>query len=151
MGWALLLLRLFVGGMFLQSGITRWHWLGTDEMKRILNSWTGGDTPAAFSTYVPFLTNYIIPHAPVFTYLVVFGELIVGVLLVLGFATRLAAVPALLLSINFLLATWNKGYEWQGINEAFIAIELTVLLAGAGRFGGVDVALARKHPNMPFW
>jgi len=151
LAWSLLLLRLFVGGMFLQSGIVRWQWLGTDQMKRLLTTWTAGDTPAAFSTYVPFLTKYIIPHAPVFTYLVVLGQIAVGALLILGLTTRLAALPALMMSMNFLLATWNKGYEWQGINEAFIAIELTLLLGGAGRFAGIDVPLARKHPNWPFW
>lgn len=151
MAWALLLLRLFVGGMFLRAGVEKWSWLGTTNLSSTLTKWTSGGSPAAYSTYIPFLSRYILPHANNYTYLVVFGELLVGALLILGLATRLAALPALLMSINYLLATWNIGFEWQGINEAFIAIELALLLAGAGRFCGIDMALARKHPHWPIW
>ena len=151
MAWALLFLRLFLGGMFLKSGVENWSWLGTDHVSKTLTEWTTGDTPAAFSTYISFLTRFIVPHARVYTYLVVLGEVLVGGLMVLGITTRLVVVPALFMSINFLLATWNLGFEWQGINEAFIAMELVVMLGGAGRFLGIDAAFARKKPNWPIW
>ncbi len=148
---AMLLMRLFLGGELLRSGITKWSWLGTETLHTTLTAWTTGDTPAAYPTYLSFLTTYILPHAPMYTYLVVFGEIIVGAMLILGLATRLAALPALLMSINFLLATWNKGYEWQLINESFIVLELGVLIAGAGRYCGIDSTLAKKHPSLPLW
>jgi hypothetical protein len=56
-----------------------------------------------------------------------------------------------MLSINFMLATWNKGFEWQFVNEAFIALETALLISGAGRFGGVDAPIAKAYPRCPFW
>lgn len=151
MAWALLLLRLFVGAKFLQAGIDKWHWLGTNQLAAQLTKWTHGDSPAAYSSYIDFLNRYVMPHAPVFTYLVVLGEVAVGVCLILGLMSRLVALPALMMSINYLLATWNLGASYQGLNEAFIALELALLLTGAGRFGGLDANLAKTRPQWPLW
>jgi len=145
------LLRVFLGVKFLQHGIAKWGWLGTGDLKHQLNLWMQGDAPAAYITYAPFLSKYILPHATVYSYLVVLGEIVVGALLVLGLTSRLAALVALFMSANYLLATWNLGFEWQAVNEAFIALEAAILITGAGRTGGIDTALARRRPGWPIW
>ena len=145
------LLRVFLGVKFLQHGIAKWSWLGTGDLKHQLTFWMQGDSPAAYTTYIPFLSKFIVPHAAVYSYMVVLGELAVGALLVLGLTSRLAALIALFMSANYLLATWNLGFEWQAVNEAFIAIEAAILMTGAGRTVGVDTALARRRPGWPIW
>ena len=151
MGWALVLLRVFVGAKFLQAGIGKLDWIGTESLARQLTQWTTGPNPAALSSYVSVLRQFVLPHAAVFTYLVVFGELLVGIFLILGLLTRAATLPALLMNMSYLLATWNLGAATQGFNEAMLAMELALLLSGAGRLCGLDMTLARKHPQWPLW
>ena len=149
--WAMVLLRVFVGVKLVEAGISRWGWMGTNRLEWQLNRWTTGPNPAALSSYINVLRQFILPHAAVYTYLLVCGEILVGTCLVLGFLTRAATLPALVLSMNTLLVTWNLGPEWQGINEAFLVMELAILLAGAGRRCGIDVVFARKNPQWPLW
>lgn len=149
--WAMVLLRLFVGVQFLQAGISKWSWLGSERLAWQLRQWTTGYNPATLSSYVSIIRQFFLPHAWGLTYVLVIGEILVGVCLALGLLTRTMALPALLLSMNTLLATWNLGPEWQSLNEAFLVMELALLLTGAGRFCGLDVSLARKRPQWPFW
>jgi uncharacterized membrane protein YphA (DoxX/SURF4 family) len=145
------LLRMFLGAKFLQHGIAKWGWMGTGALKQQLVQWTTGDAPAAYVTYIPFLNKYILPHVNVYSYCIVIGELLIGALLVLGLTSRAAALIALFMSANYALATWNAGFEWQAVNEAFMALELAVIITGAGRTAGIDAALARKRPSWPLW
>ena len=145
------LLRMFLGAKFLHHGIEKWGWMGTAALKQQLLAWTTGDAPAAYATYIPFLNKYILPHANVYSYAIVIGELLIGGLLLLGLTSRLAALVALFMSVNYALATWNAGFEWQAVNEAFIALELAVIVSAAGRTAGIDMALARKRPGWPLW
>lgn len=147
-GAALALLRLFVGIQFVVAGFQKWDWIGTPQLAHLLTGWAK-TTP--FEGYGRFLTQAVIPHASLFTYLLVFGELCIGVLLALGLLTRAAALLALALSVNFLLAAWDRGADTQRLHEAFIAISLALLLTGAGRFYGLDVRLARRHPRWILW
>ena len=75
----------------------------------------------------------------------------VGALLVLGLLTRAAALVAIALTANLLLATSRQGAAFQIGNEALLAIELAVLIAGAGRSLGMDARLARKRPRVWLW
>lgn len=146
--FALAFLRVFLGVKFLLAASTKWDWIGTPQLAKTLSDWADG-TP--FAWYSHFLTQTAIPHAALFTYLVVFGEFGVGLLLTLGLCTRLGALLAMALSANFLLATWQLGAASQGINEAFLAIAFALLLTGAGRAYGLDARLVRKRPGWILW
>lgn len=78
------------------------------------------------------------------------GELWIGGALVLGLVTRLAATAALLLSLNYLLAT---GSSWTPISghTALACIALALIIGAAGRTFGLDTFLARRWPRSPFW
>jgi uncharacterized membrane protein YphA (DoxX/SURF4 family) len=54
--------------------------------------------------YRSFLNAAVLPHAATFGMLVVVSEIYVGIALVLGFTTRLAAVVALFLLFNYMCA-----------------------------------------------
>jgi thiosulfate dehydrogenase [quinone] large subunit len=55
--------------------------------------------------YRDFLEGIVLPHAPLFATLQAYGEVVVGVGLVLGLFTGLAALVGLVLALNFGLAT----------------------------------------------
>ncbi len=147
----LALLRVFVGVKFVLAGAHKWDWIGTPQLARLLTGWISAERMTPFGWHIRFLTQTVLPHTSLFTYLVVFGEVGVGLLLTLGLLSRAAALLALVMNANYLLATWALGPAYQGYNEALLAMELAFLVVGAGRAYGLDARLARKRPRCPLW
>jgi thiosulfate dehydrogenase (quinone) large subunit len=76
-------------------------------------------------------------------WMVVFGEIAIGVALVLGIATRFAGAMGSLMMVFFLLAAWQFG---NGIVNEHLAYALfTGFLAyiGAGRYYGLDAVIEK--------
>lgn len=108
-----LLLRLYVGWEWLQAG---WHkvtspaWVGPQAgtavggfLKGALSK-AGGDHPDVTPWYAWFIEHVALPNAALFSHLVAFGEVAVGVALILGLLTGFAAFFGGLMNANFLLA-----------------------------------------------
>ncbi len=113
--WLWLVVRLYVGYEFLEAG---WHkftdpaWMGGTG-QGILGFWTRAvaipDAPArpliTFDWYRTFLQFLIDTNSAAwFSYVIVFGELFVGLGLILGAFVGLAAAAGLLMNLAFLLA-----------------------------------------------
>lgn len=64
----------------------------------------GGPHPAVQGWYAAFLQHVVLPHAAVFAYLVTFGEVLVGIALILGLLTGIAAFFGVFMNMNYLLA-----------------------------------------------
>jgi uncharacterized membrane protein YphA (DoxX/SURF4 family) len=92
-----------------------------------------------------------LPNASVFAALVGWGELFVGITLVLGLFTRFSATLALVLTLNHMFA--NGAWFWSpsSNNAAFAVISLALLIGAAGRTFGLDALLARRWPRSPLW
>jgi thiosulfate dehydrogenase (quinone) large subunit len=114
MAWFWLAVRVYVGYDFVTAG---WHKLNTPAWvdgsgQGIMGFWTGalGTTPAGapvitFDWYRTFLQFMVDTHsAGWFSYVIVGGELAVGVGLILGAFVGLAAAGGLLMNMAFLLA-----------------------------------------------
>ena len=144
----LVVLRLYVGFAFLRVGISKVQageqWVA--NMAGFLECWL----PNSPGFYQAFLKSTVLPHKELFAALVAWGELLVGAALLLGLTTRLAALAALAMNANYLLA---QGAQWLGpnVNAAFLFAALVILLGAAGRAFGVDYFLARKWPRSPLW
>jgi len=65
---------------------------------------TGGAHPAVQGWYASFLQNIVLPNAGLFSFLVTWGEVAVGVGLLLGVLTGVAAGFGVLMNLNYLLA-----------------------------------------------
>ncbi len=65
---------------------------------------TAGAHPDVSSWYASFLQNVVLPHANGWSHFVAYGELIVGIALILGFLTGIAAFFGLFMNLNYLLA-----------------------------------------------
>jgi len=114
MAWIWMLVRVYVGYEFLEAGfhkLTTPAW--TDGSGAgILGFWTRalGSTPAGapvitFDWYRMFIQFLVDSNsAGWFSYIIVFGELAVGIGLILGAFTGLAAAGGLLMNMAFLLA-----------------------------------------------
>lgn len=65
---------------------------------------TGGAHPTVQDWYGNFLKTFVLPHAGTWAYVITFGELLVGVGLILGALTGIAAFFGVFMNLNYLLA-----------------------------------------------
>jgi thiosulfate dehydrogenase [quinone] large subunit len=149
MGSALAILRIFLGIKLLVAGIEKWKWITYTGLDKRIGDWFYHKAPIYW--YIPFLQNTVLRHTHLFTWLVVFGELILGAMLIFGLYTRLASFLAIIMLLNYMFATWNLGFQWQTMNQALIAIAFTCMATGAGRIFGLDVSNAFKNPKSVWW
>lgn len=96
--------------------------------------------------YQTFIRAVALPHAETFAALVVVGELLVGVLLVLGAATRVAAAVAGFLLLNYMFAKGMWFWMPASNDAALLAIAIATLVARSGRTFGLDARLAERWP-----
>ena len=133
--WPIAILRVYVGVFFLRAGIEKIHsgFLEGPMLQDILNKWI--QASSSHPQYVDFLQHWVLPHWQVFSHVVVFGEIFVGMSFILGLMVRPAAIAAIFMNFNFMLAA---GSEAQVINTVLIVVNLTLLLVSAGRCIGFD-------------
>jgi uncharacterized membrane protein YphA (DoxX/SURF4 family) len=105
----------------------------------------------AFSWYIAFVQQVVVPHASFFSYLVMAGELFAGMSLLTGTVTRAGAVVAMFLFLNFMLAKGRLFWSPDSQDAAVFFIALVVFLSRAGRTWGVDSMLAKRRPRSIFW
>jgi thiosulfate dehydrogenase (quinone) large subunit len=137
--------RLYCGYFFLRAGLHKLtSGFGGTGLAKTLTEWA---TKPGYDFYRPFLTHVAIPHADVFAWLVMLGEIAVGAALLVGFASRLAALGGMFLCLNFLLA---GGVPLLSAEPpvVFCVMLLTVFATAAGRALGLDMVL-RGH--LPRW
>ena len=100
-----------------------------------------------YGWYQNLLNSVVVPHSATFGMLVVIAEIYVGIALVLGITTRLAALVALFLLINYLCA--KGAVPWgPGIDQSDIILAFIILLSDAGRTLGLDKLIARRFPKL---
>ena len=136
--------RLYVGYLFFKYGLEKLtRGFGGAELHETLSKWAAGP---AYDFYVPFLQQVAIPHAGLFAHLVTYGEIVVGALLLLGCASRMAAMGGILLCLNFLFAS---GVPILSVETpaVFVLLLITVYTTAAGRALGLDALLKHKLPR----
>lgn len=153
--WVWLLVRLYVGWQWLVAGTEKLtgysidfgsfgqhvgnSWIFTNHLGAPLTGFlhgalaqTAGAHPAVQGWYGWLVQNVGIPGAGFFTYLVTFGEILVGLGLILGVLTGIAAFFGLFMNLNFMLAGAIS------INPIIGGLALFLILAWrvAGYYGG---------------
>jgi len=149
-GAVLVGLRLYLGFIFLVA-VSPKLTAQPDFTPRLLGFLKNVGLAQGHAFYRTIIEVVVLPHPAGFATLVVAAELGVGLLLVLGAATRLAALTAMFLLLNYMFA---KGmWPWMPASNdgALIMIALAVLLTRAGRMAGVDAYLALRWPRVPLW
>ena len=81
------------------------------------------------------------------SWLVVAGELLVGLSLTLGLFTPLGAAGGIFLNLNYLLLAGLKDQGEQGQNLMMLLSEAVILGSDAGRTWSLDTALTRYLPT----
>jgi uncharacterized membrane protein YphA (DoxX/SURF4 family) len=145
---ALVLLRLYLGVVFLLDGLSNLQQIPGSAVASFPQR-QALETGHAF--YLPFLETVLLPNAPVIASLLGWVEALVGVTLIAGITTRFSAGVAMVLTLNYLFANgvwfWTPG----SYDAACFVIALAVLIGAAGRTFGIDAVLARRWPRSPLW
>ena len=113
LSWLWLVLRLWLGWKWLEAGwgkVQNPAWTGPNAggaIQGFVNgaiSKTGGEHPDVPGWYAAFLQNVVLPNASLWSHLVAYGEVLVGIALVLGLFTGIAAFFGGFMNFNYLLA-----------------------------------------------
>lgn len=111
--WLWLVLRVYVGWEWLQAGWGKLNnpaWTGSKAGAAISGfvtgalTKTGGEHPDVQAWYAWFLQHLVQPYPAVWGYLIAWGETLVGIALILGIFTGIAAFFGSLMNVNYLLA-----------------------------------------------
>jgi len=111
----------------------------------------GVATRRASAPYLDFVQQMVIPHAALFSYLVMIGEAVAALSLLTGTMTRVGAAIAMFLFLNYMLAKGRMFWSPDSQDAAVFFIALVVFLGRAGRVWGVDAYLAKHWPNCRLW
>jgi thiosulfate dehydrogenase [quinone] large subunit len=113
MSWLWLILRVYVGWQWVQAGYGKLispTWFGsqagvalTGFIKGALPKATGAH-PDVQAWYAAFLSNFVLPHVALWSHVVTIGELLVGIGLILGIFTGIAAFFGSFMNLNYLFA-----------------------------------------------
>jgi thiosulfate dehydrogenase [quinone] large subunit len=131
-GWVLLPLRLYLGVTLAYAGL---H-------KLLDRSYLDGDAPggvqqqmlaAADGSPIGALVSFSAEHATVFGLAIALGELAVGLAVLVGLFTRVAAVGGLLLALSFFLTvSWSVRPYFLGADIGLVFAWMPLVIAGDG-------------------
>ncbi|MFC3890943.1 TQO small subunit DoxD [Lentzea rhizosphaerae] len=150
--WALLPLRVFLGGTFLYAGLTKIldnHYLDHTSPLGVHAQMLHAATTSPIGPLVSFAAE----HPAITGVVVAVGEVAVGLGTLLGLFTRIAALGGFLLALSFFLTvSWTTRPYYFGADIVFAAAWTPLLVAGdAGLFSTTDrlrAAIRRRRPNV---
>lgn len=136
--WYIAVLRLYVGYYLLYQGIRKYQrnfphgdWIGRQigDLSNVeLYPW-----------YRNFIVEYMVPHAELFGYVVMAGEILVGACLLLGLFTRFSTLVGLFMLINYYLGPgMARGGAPLAQQQMFIVCLVVIFLSNPGRTLGLD-------------
>lgn len=138
--WVWLAIRLYVGYEWFSAGWVKLFnplWIGekagtavSGYLQGTLQKMTGAH-PDVQAWYGVFVENIALPNAKFFSYLVTYGELLVGMVLILGLFTGIAALFGAFMNVNYLLAGTIS------INPELLVLQFLLITAwkNAGWYG----------------
>ncbi|HUY96485.1 MAG TPA: TQO small subunit DoxD [Verrucomicrobiae bacterium] len=132
-----------------------WQWVTAGQEKLASSAWVGphagaaltgflrgalaqttGANPAVQGWYAQFLRQVVLAHVVAWSYLVSIGELVLGIALIVGVFTGIAAFVGAFATLNYILA------GVVSINPMLFLLELVLILAGrTSGWLGIDFAL----------
>jgi thiosulfate dehydrogenase [quinone] large subunit len=130
--WLWLVVRLYAGYTWIHAGWGKLHnpaWVGANA-GTALNGFvqgalgkTSGTNPDVQAWYAWFLDHIVLPNVKTWSYLVSFGETLVGLALIVGLFVGIAAFFGLFMNMSYLLA------GTVSINPILLVLALFLIMA----------------------
>ena len=135
-------LRVWLGYQWIVPAIEKLKdptWVGSQSGVAITGFLKGalakstGEHPAVQWWYARFVENVAMPNANIFTYLIPYGELLVGISLILGAFTIAGLLGGALMNLNYMLAGTTS------TNPILYTVAIILIAAGVNAYKiGVD-------------
>jgi thiosulfate dehydrogenase (quinone) large subunit len=148
----IVLVRVLIGAVWLNGGVEKV--LNPEFPRQFAASLqAGGFVSQAPPFFQDFMKGYVVPNAELFAQLMRAGELTLGLALIFGLLTNLAAIGSVLLSAVILLSqggvrlgTGLGSPEFLTINVIVALISIVILLSPNAKNVSVDSRLAERSP-----
>lgn len=129
----LVFLRVYIGYQWMVSGygkIAGGQFDATGYLQGAVAA-AGGENPAVQAWWGTFLETVALPNAELFTFVVMWGELLVGIALILGIFTNFSALMGITMNFAFLFS------GTVSTNPQMVLITVFIIAAGAnaGKYG----------------
>jgi len=140
LAWLWLILRIYIGWQWIQAGYEKVIspvWVGPKAGVAIQGFLMGalkkssGPHPDVFGWYAAFINGFVLHNTILFSYMVSFGELFVGIGLILGLFTGIAAFFGGFMNMNYLFAGTVSTNPFMFLIELFLILAWRV----AGWYG----------------
>ena len=145
----LALLRIAAGLSLLMSGLQKLSWFGSSApLEQKLADWSQHPANGMVAKYLVFATA----HHGLFARLVVLGEVGLGVLLIAGLLTPLAALLGFLMVLQFQFAggrIFSMAYLRGQSGLAYLLVFPVLFFGRAGTVLGLDGFLSRRGARAP--
>ncbi len=145
----LLPMRLFVGYIWLQSGLSKFYdgWLssGSDQFKLLLDGYkASAQQPAWFASLV---LESAAQNLTLSAWLLVGSQIIFGLLTLAGAVTRISAAALGLMALIWFLGQGSVRTEAL----AYALMGFTLAISAAGRYLGVDAIFRARNMQIPLF
>lgn len=144
----LAIIRIYLGVLWLMAGIEKVSGFTAEKfisaaIKSPVLEPTGH---SAYGWYTSILENFVAPNIGIFNFLVVWGEIFIGLGLIFGAFTTTATFFALMMNFSYLLSGSIS------VNPKYIVLEFIVIVAGynAGKLGLDRFIIPFIHEKVPF-
>jgi thiosulfate dehydrogenase [quinone] large subunit len=146
--------RVLVGAVWLNGAVEKL--LNPEFPQQFATSLrAGGFISVAPPFFQAFMQENVVPNAELFAQFMRVGELALGIALILGLLTNLAALGSIGLSIVIMLSqggvrlgTGLGAPEFITINVLVALVSVVILLSHAAKSLSVDAILARRRPAL---
>lgn len=139
--WPITLLRVYTGVFFLYYGFGK---VRNPQFADGLAGFVSGRLEESAGFIRPFLETVVLPNNGLFAVLVAWGELAVGLALILGLATRWASIAGALM-VGAFWATKGQGFlDAQNHDVIWFMIFVVLASVHAGRAHSLDERLAQR-------
>ena len=146
--------RILVGAVWINGGIEKI--LNADFPQQFASSLqAGGFVSQAPPFFQNFMESFVIPNSGIIAQLVRLGELSIGIALVLGLLTNLAAIGSVVMSIAIMLSqggvSLGTGLGAPGflnVNLILALLSAIVLFSAAAKALSVDATIAKRSTGL---
>lgn len=138
-------LRVWLGYQWISAGMEKvvsQAWVGSEAGTAVSGFLQGalakstGDHPAVQWWYARFVESFALPNAKIFSYLVAYGEVLVGISLIFGALTIVGLIAGAFMNLNYLLAGTTS------TNPILYTVAIILMAAGANAYQiGIDKLL----------
>ena len=140
--WPITLLRVYTGVFFTYYGFGK---IKGGSFADGLEGFVNGRLEGSYGIIRPFLESVVLPNKAIFAIMVSWGELLIGLALIVGLATRYASVAGAVMVMAFWFTKGQGVLDAQNHDVVWFVIFVVLAAVHAGRIHSLDSRLADRY------